>query len=275
LTEVGLKSAVERVQRVRAIMKNGDDPKQCELRHTDASPFRSLIGRSGSEKTFAALCGSQYTGNIRISRHRFRKMGTSTMATAVTARPLLFMALPAGRSARLATQFFMVLAATLLLAVSAKTRVVLGPVDMSLQTLAIFLIATRLRQPSSHRDVAPLHGRGRHRPPRFPGHTGKGLGLAYMVGPTGGYLVGFVAMAAIVGWAADRGFDRSPVRLFAAILTAEVVMMALGFGWLATLIGPDKAWQFGVAPFIVPDLIKVALASALAPAVWSLIAAKR
>ncbi len=197
------------------------------------------------------------------------------MATAVTARPLLFMALPAGRSARLATQFFMVLAATLLLAVSAKTRVVLGPVDMSLQTLAIFLIATAFGSRLAIATLLLYMAEGAIGLPVFQGTPEKGLGLAYMVGPTGGYLVGFVAMAAIVGWAADRGFDRSPVRLFAAILTAEVVMMALGFGWLATLIGSDKAWQFGVAPFIVPDLIKVALASALAPAVWSLIAAKR
>jgi biotin transport system substrate-specific component len=48
-------------------------------------------------------------------------------------------------------------------------------------------------------------------------------------------------------------------------------MMAMGFAWLATLIGAEKAWTFGVVPFIVPDLIKVALAAALVPAVWSLL----
>jgi biotin transport system substrate-specific component len=84
-----------------------------------------------------------------------------------------------------------------------------------------------------------------------------------MVGPTGGFLVGFAVMAAIVGWAVDRGWGRSIVKLVAAMLVAEIVMMAMGWSWLAALIGADKSWQFGVAPFIVPDLVKVALAAAL------------
>ena len=76
---------------------------------------------------------------------------------------------------------------------------------------------------------------------------------------------------AIVGWAADRGWDRHPVKLFNAMLVAEIVMMAMGFAWLALLIGPEKSWQFGVLPFIVGDLIKVALAASLVPAAWSLL----
>ena len=96
-----------------------------------------------------------------------------------------------------------------------------------------------------------------------------------MVGPTGGYLAGFVVMAAIVGWAADRGWDRNPFKLFAAMLVAEVVMMAMGSPGSQCLIGAEKAWQFGVVPFILPDLVKVALASALVPAVWSLLAEAR
>ena len=105
----------------------------------------------------------------------------------------------------------------------------------------------------------------------FQGTPEKGLGIGYMLGSTGGYLAGFVVMAAIAGWAADRGFDRNPIKLFGAMLVAEAVMMAMGFAWLATLIGAEKAWAFGVVPFIVPDLIKVALAAAVVPAVWSLL----
>ena len=92
-----------------------------------------------------------------------------------------------------------------------------------------------------------------------------------MMGTTGGYLAGFVVMAAIIGWAADRGWDRNVVKFFGIIVIADAIMLALGFGWLSTLIGAEKAWQFGVVPFIVPDLIKAALAAALVPAVWSLI----
>ncbi|WP_245488981.1 biotin transporter BioY, partial [Mesorhizobium sp. M7D.F.Ca.US.004.03.1.1] len=107
--------------------------------------------------------------------------------------------------------------------------------------------------------------------PVFQSTPEKGLGVAYMLGSTGGYLAGFVVMAAIVGWAADRGWDRHPIKLFNAMLVAEVVMMAMGFAWLALLIGPEKSWQFGVVPFIVGDLIKVALAASLVPAVWTLL----
>src|SRR5437899_11430951 len=65
-----------------------------------------------------------------------------TMATATTMRPLVSLALPSEGAARLATQLFLALAGTLLLTISAKTKVVLGPVDISLQTLAVLLIAS-------------------------------------------------------------------------------------------------------------------------------------
>jgi biotin transport system substrate-specific component len=174
------------------------------------------------------------------------------MATAISARPFISFALPENRAARLAAQFALAFAGTLLLTLSAKTKVVLGPVEMSLQTLAVMLIAASFGLPV------------------FQGTPEKGIGLVYMMGSTGGYLAGFVVMAAIVGWAADRGWDRSFFRFLGALLIAEVVMMAMGFGWLATLIGAEKAWTFGVVPFNVPDLVKVGLAAAIMPTAWAL-----
>lgn len=188
-----------------------------------------------------------------------------------TMRPLVSLALPEKGAVRLATQIGLALAGTLLLALSAKTKVVLGPVDMSLQTLAVMLIAAAFGLRLGLATLLLYMAEGAAGFPVFQGTPEKGLGLAYMAGPTGGYLAGFVVMAAIVGWAADRGWDRSVARFLAATLAAEVVMMAMGFGWLAALIGADKAWQFGVAPFLVPDLIKVGLATALVPAAWSLV----
>lgn len=193
------------------------------------------------------------------------------MAIATTMRPLVSLALPQKGLARLATQFGLAIAGTLLLTLSAKTKVVFGPVDMSLQTLAVLLIAAAFGLRLGVATLLLYMAEGAMGLPVFQGTPEKGIGIAYMLGSTGGYLAGFVAMAAIAGWAADRGFDRNPFKLFGAFMVAEVVMMAMGFAWLAALIGPDKAWQFGVVPFIVPDLIKVALASASVPAVWSLI----
>ncbi|RWF66359.1 biotin transporter BioY [Mesorhizobium sp. M4B.F.Ca.ET.190.01.1.1] len=193
------------------------------------------------------------------------------MALAATMRPLVSLALPEKGAARLATQLFLAIVGTLLLILSAKTKVVLGPVDISLQTLAVLLIASAFGLRLGVATLLLYMAEGAMGFPVFQGTPEKGIGVAYMLGSTGGYLAGFVVMAAIVGWAADRGWDRHPVKLFNAMLVGEVVMMAMGFAWLAMLIGAEKSWQFGVVPFIVGDLIKVALAAALVPAVWSLL----
>lgn len=193
------------------------------------------------------------------------------MAIATTMRPLVSLALPEKGAARLATQLFLAIVGTLLLTVSAKTKVVLGPVDISMQTLAVFLIAAAFGLRLGVATLLLYMAEGAMGFPVFQGTPEKGLGIAYMLGSTGGYLAGFVVMAAIVGWAADRGWDRNPVKLLGAMLVAEVIMMTMGFAWLAQLIGAEKAWQFGVMPFVVGDLIKVALAASLVPAVWSLL----
>ncbi|WEX07800.1 biotin transporter BioY [Chelativorans sp. AA-79] len=191
------------------------------------------------------------------------------MSQAIASRPLVSLAMPETGAARLLTQGFLVLAGTLVLTLSAKTKVMLGPVDLSLQTLAILLIAACLGTRLAVATLLLYLAEGAMGFPVFQSTPEKGIGLAYMAGPTGGYLIGFVVMAAIAGYAADRGWDRNIVKLFGAMLVAEVAMMALGFGWLTVLIGTEKAWTFGVLPFIVPDLIKVALAACLVPAGWA------
>lgn len=192
------------------------------------------------------------------------------MAVAKTIRPLASLALPQNGSARLATQLVLAIAGTLLLTLSAKTRVVLGPVDMSLQTLAVILIPAAFGLRLGVATLLLYMAEGAMGFPVFQATPEKGIGVAYMLGTTGGYLAGFVVMAAIIGWAADRGWDRNIAKFLGAVLIAEIVMMAMGFGWLAMLIGADKAWQFGVVPFIVPDLVKVMLAAVLVPAAWPL-----
>lgn len=193
------------------------------------------------------------------------------MALAITTRPLVDLALPEKGTARLAMQICLAVLGTLLLTVSAKTKVVFGPVDMSMQTLAVLLIATSFGFRLGVATVLLYLAQGAMGLPVFQSSPEKGVGLAYMLGTTGGYLAGFVVMAAIVGWAADRGFDRNPIKLFGAMVIADAAMLAMGAAWLTVLIGAGNAWTFGVVPFIVPDLIKAALAAALVPAVWALL----
>src|SRR5262249_40331921 len=97
--------------------------------------------------------------------------------------------------------------------------------------------------------------------PVFQGSPENGIGLAYMVGPTAGYLVGFVAMAAVVGHAVDRGWGPRPLLLFGAMLAGELVLLILGAAWLSVLFGPEVGLVSGFGVFVVPDLVKVALAT--------------
>ncbi|MEZ5782160.1 MAG: biotin transporter BioY [Rhizobiaceae bacterium] len=192
-------------------------------------------------------------------------------SAATTIRPLVSLALPESRAARLATQVGLALLGTLVLTVSAKTKVVFGPVDMSLQTLAIILISAAFGMRLGLATVLLYMAEGAAGLPVFQSSPEKGVGILYMLGTTGGYLAGFVVMTAMIGWAADRGWDRNVLKFFGVVVVADAVMLAMGFGWLSVLIGFEKGWQFGVVPFIVPDLVKAALAAALVPAVWSLI----
>lgn len=192
-------------------------------------------------------------------------------SAATTIRPLVSLALPESRGARLATQVGLALLGTLVLTVSAKTKVVFGPVDMSLQTLAIILISAAFGMRLGLATVLLYMAEGAAGLPVFQSSPEKGVGILYMLGTTGGYLAGFVVMTAMIGWAADRGWDRNVLKFFGVVVVADAVMLAMGFGWLSVLIGFEKGWQFGVVPFIVPDLVKAALAAALVPAVWSLI----
>jgi biotin transport system substrate-specific component len=106
----------------------------------------------------------------------------------------------------------------------------------------------------------------------------------YVLGPTGGFLVGFVFLAIIVGHAADRNWSRSTPKLLAALLVGEVVMMAMGFAWLALFaqlpsgaigIGMAKAWAGAIAPFMLGDLLKIALITFVVPAIRSLLIRRR
>lgn len=193
------------------------------------------------------------------------------MSQVLVSRSLVSQTIPESGVARILAQGLLVVAGTLLLTLSGKTRLVLGPVDMSLQTLAVLLIAACFGMRLGLATVLLYLAEGAAGLPVFQATPEKGIGLTYMLGTTGGYLAGFAAMTVIVGYAADRGWDRNVFKLFGAMLAAEVVMMALGFAWLATLIGAEGAWTFGVVPFVAPDLVKVALAACLVPAGWNVI----
>jgi biotin transport system substrate-specific component len=152
---------------------------------------------------------------------------------------------------------------TALMALSSKVSLPLPYVPMTLQSLVVLVIGAAYGWRLGSATMIAYLAEGAMGLPVFAGPVG---GLAPLVGPTAGYLYGFVAAAFVTGWLAERGWDRSVARLFVAMAIGHVVLFVGGFAWLALGLGAAKAWQVGVAPFIVASLIKNALGAALMPA---------
>ena len=182
----------------------------------------------------------------------------------------------AARGSRTLQEVLLVLVGTAVLYASAKIFVPFYPIPMTLQTLAVMAIAAAYGTRLGTLTVLAYLAEGAVGIPVFTYTPPALAGLGYFLGPTGGFLAGFVLLALIVGYAADRGWDRSVVRLFAAMLVADVVVFALGFAWFAWFAhlssggmgaGAPIAWAKGIAPFILGDVLKIALAAMLIPAV--------
>lgn len=153
---------------------------------------------------------------------------------------------------------------TALLTLSAKGNLPLPYVPMTLQSLVVLMIGAAYGWRLGSATLIAYLAEGTIGWPVFAGPVG---GVAVLVGPTAGYLYGFVAAAFATGWLAERGWDRSMVRLFLAMALGHLILFAGGFAWLAwaTQLGAEKAWLVGVAPFIAASLVKNALGAALLP----------
>jgi biotin transport system substrate-specific component len=155
---------------------------------------------------------------------------------------------------------------TALLALSAKINLPLPYVPMTLQTLVVLMIGAAYGWRLGSATVIAYLAEGAIGLPVFAGPVG---GLAPLVGPTAGYLAGFVAAAFITGWLSERGWDRSVPRLFVAMGLGHIVILAAGFAWLAfgMKFGVEKAWLVGIVPFVAASVIKNALGAAIVPAI--------
>lgn len=178
---------------------------------------------------------------------------------------------PEGQLAKAVWFVSLALVGTALMTLAAKTKVDMVFVNVTMQTFAVFAISAAYGSRLAVATMALYLLEGALGMPVFTGTPEKGIGLAYMVGPTGGYLLSYIAAAWIVGRAADNGFTRNPIVLGLAMLAAEVIILGMGFLWMAYLLGFEKALAYGVGVFIVGDILKLALAAAIVPAVGSLL----
>lgn len=191
------------------------------------------------------------------------------MAHPTVSQPLVYRALPRETVTRYAMYAFLVIAGSMLIAVAGQVKVPMWPVPTTLQTLAIFTIAAVYGRNLAVATLLAYLAEGAAGLPVFT----NGGGLAYFAtSATTGYLIGFVIAAGITGWAADRGFSSRPLALGIANVSGAALILVLGVLWIAfhPAYGFEKAWAWGVGPFIVTDMIKAVLAAALVPALWSL-----
>ncbi len=150
-----------------------------------------------------------------------------------------------------------------LLALSAHVQVPFWPVKLSMQTFVVLAIGIAYGSRLGGATVLTYLVEGAFGLPVFQ----SGAGLAYMAGPTGGYLLGFLLAAIVVGALTERGaINRLPTAV-GVILLGEVLIYAPGIAWLAVLFGPEKSLAYGLMPFISGEILKIGLALALLPVI--------
>jgi biotin transport system substrate-specific component len=152
---------------------------------------------------------------------------------------------------------------TVLLTLSAKLKVPFYPVPMTMQTLVVLLLAATCGLRMGSAIVLAYLVEGALGLPVLADTPERGIGLAYMMGPTGGYLAGFLVAAMFAGLLADRGMTRSWLGLAMLMIGGHVIMFGMGYSYLGSVIGFDKAWAVGVVPFLPSTAVKVALGMAL------------
>ena len=157
-------------------------------------------------------------------------------------------------------------AGSALLTLSAKIQVPFWPVPMTMQTFAVLVIGMTYGLRLGAATVVLYLAEGAAGLPVFAG----GGGIAYLAGPTAGYLFGFVIAAALVGRLAELGWDRRVSTTAAAMLLGNLAIYVPGLLWLGTIVGYGKVFAVGMVPFLPGDALKLALAAAILPAVWHL-----
>lgn len=163
---------------------------------------------------------------------------------------------------------------SILIALAARIAIPLpfSPVPITGQTLAVLLVGALLGSRQGALSLLLYLLEGAMGLPVFAGGTG---GLIRLLGPTGGYLMGFVAAAFVTGWLAEHQWDRRFRSNFLAMLVGNIVIYAFGLPWLARFVGTDKVLALGFYPFIPGDLIKLVIATAVLPSAWTLLERKR
>lgn len=166
-----------------------------------------------------------------------------------------------------------VIAFSLFNALAAQFAIHIGPVPITGQTFAVTLTGALLGSRLGAAALIAYLIEGAAGLPFFAGGTG---GLGVLLGPTGGYLVSFPAAAYITGAFSEYGWDRRLLTAVAAMAIGSALILLAGWSWLmvVTQATPAAAFNIGVAPFLIGDVIKILLAAAVLPTGWALLKRK-
>lgn len=165
-------------------------------------------------------------------------------------------------------QVALVLLGTVLLAISAQIQVPFWPVPMTMQTFVVLMIGATYGWRLGGATMVAYLIEGAIGLPVFAKFS---AGAAVLVGPTAGYLAGFVLAALVTGYLAERGFGRNLATAAISFALGTVIIFACGLLYLASLIGVEGAVTHGLMPFILSEPTKVALATLLLPGCWQLV----
>jgi biotin transport system substrate-specific component len=164
----------------------------------------------------------------------------------------------------------LILIGALFVAVLAQVKIPLPftPVPLTGQTFAVLLTAAALGSKRGAASMAFYIALGAFGLPFF---AGGAHGLSVVIGATGGYLIGFIGAAYVIGLLAERGLERSTRTSVIPFLVGTVIIYASGVTWLAIVLGSfSKAIALGLVPFLVGDIIKLVAAALALPAAWKL-----
>ncbi len=200
------------------------------------------------------------------------------MTHTMTARVLTEAFGPTEGTALRIKQAVLVLAGIALLTVMAQIKIAVppSPVAINMGTFAVLTIGAAYGPRLGLTTIVAYMLIGMLGFDVFQSSSAELNGLEYMMGGTGGYLVGYVMATVLLGMLARRGWDRSVLWMGLAMLLGNILLYVPGLLWLGTLYGWDKPiLEWGLTPFVVGDLMKLALAALLLPAAWKMVGKAR
>ena len=166
----------------------------------------------------------------------------------------------------------LIIGGSLLLTLSAKIQVPFWPVPITMQTMVALLLGMGIGWRLGGAAYILYVAEGAFGFPVFAGTPEKGIGLSYIMGPTGGYLFGMFIACVVAGKLAEFGWDRNIWTAILALLIGNILIYVPGLLWLGSLLGWEKPiLEWGFYPFLYGDIAKILLGATLMRLAWKLL----